>query len=383
MKDFQVVSSLVQLKALVAGLYGRIDALAVAAQPVVDFAVDMFDRSDSATLGSYWEGEEKFSIIAGTVISASATTAVATPLVTVSGMVPSNTVSAYVTGAISSAVYRATLSTPDMSVKTVSREGDGLVGYDRFYASWYRVFGGTEVVVIEKPIQIGDYGGACIASSTGSAVDAVSVARCIVPQTDTRYEFIDSFGVQTLEVRILPGAPRSMTRVVHGNELYSKVPAAGPYAGPYAGAVLISGSIPISRSGGVGAENVLPVGGDVHVLMECTGDTITASVGGELVYTKKSTLVPQRSRDRAGIAAPAINTVGLADSLGVNPGGTREFKVWRNDIPEPPNETGHGTYTNGRWQYTDKYHTPVTDASGTVIRNEDGTVASYIYDPEA
>lgn len=383
MKDFQVVSSLVQLKALVAGLYGRIDALAPVPTPTVDFAVDMFDRSDSATLGSYWEGEEKFSILGGTVLAAVPTAAALDNLVQLSGLVPITSTSAYMTAALNSAVYRAVMSSADITVKTMSKAGDGLVDYDRFYASWYRVFGGNAVEVVERPRQIGDYGGACIASSSGNAVDAVGVARCIVPRTDTRYDFTDQFGVQTIEERALPGAPRSMVRVIHGNELYSKVPASGPFAGPFAGAEVISGNIVITRLASIGAENVLPDTGDISVIMVCSGDIVTASINGELVYSKKSALVAQRSRERAGIAGPAVNVVGLADSLGITPGGTREFKVWRNDIPEPPNETGHGVYKDGQWQYTDKYHTPMTDANGTVIRNEDGTVAGYTYDPEA
>lgn len=54
-----------------------------------------------------------------------------------------------------------------------------------------------------------------------------------------------------------------------------------------------------------------------------------------------------------GTAGPYRQKVGLYHYSGAN---VIKFKAWVSSIPEPPDESGHGTYSDGVYTYIDKYH---------------------------
>lgn len=365
MKDLQVVSSLVQLKALVAGLYGRIDSLAAAAAPAVDFAVDMFDRQDQDTLGPYWSNTE-YAIRGGLVIRSAGLT----PVIGYSGYLNTinvvyeylvyNIVGRTTAGAV---VYAADLSSTDFVCKITAVVPEYTnVPASLTDAGLYLSHYAPTLQERTASTQVATGAGVCVANSQNAVFGVATDTASCPAQTMTD-------GGNTA------ATPDTM---VSTTTLGSTAPVS-TIEDPLI--YVASGSSVASVA--AGKHNIMQVG--INTLMAyCVGDTVSLSVNGNTLYSATPTTVSRKSRSRGGIMTGPFNAAAafvVAPNAAV--GGTAGFKIWRNDIPEPPNESGHGTYVSGRWQYTDKYHTPVTDSEGNVIRNEDGTVAGYTYDPEA
>lgn len=372
MKDFQVVSSLVQLKALVAGLYGRIDALAPVPAPTVDFAVDMFDREDQDTLGPYWSNTE-YALRSGMAVRSAGSTPLLTILINNSsigsGQVPIYNAGQSSETSAAAVVYVADLSSQDFSVvvsASVPDYGPGDPKSGTFSAA------AGSISHYRPAARVATGAGVCIANSL-NAVHGLGASIANIPAmysegtTDLFPGSVSSVSTPDVARATITTGSTGPTSTV-GVEPEISVIQTGP---------TMSITIP---SGSFSAASV----GSNVMRAECSNDNVTLSVNGVTFFSGTPATVSRKSRVRAGImTSPHSTTLALAATTDTRVGGVTSFKAWRNDIPEPPNETGHGTYTNGRWQYTDKYHTPVTDATGTVIRNEDGTVASYVYDPEA
>lgn len=383
MKDFQVVSSLVQLKALVAGLYGRIDALSEPSPPAVDFAVDMFDREDQDTLGPYWSNTE-YALRSGMVVRSAGVT----PLLGTTGYLqvnstqlqfptynielPIGATSAYaLAGAV---VYAADLNSPEFTCVVTA----AVPRYDNqpppkspassssAYYSHYITAATTEFIAPVAQVAAG--AGVCVANSQNAVFGvATQSALCPAQQMSQASTGASASTPETMLSIITRGSTQPVVPIAVDPAIVDTSPINSSYV-----AAILSGSHDVMQVG----TNTIAAG--------CSGDTVTISANGVGLFSGTPATVSRKSRSRAGIMTGPFNAVAAyAAAPNAAVGGVSSFKVWRNDIPEPPNETGHGTYTNGRWQYTDKYHTPVTDASGTVIRNEDGTVAGYTYDPEA
>ena len=366
MKDFQVVSALTQLKALVAGLYGRIDSLAVAAAPTVDFAVDMFDRQNQDTLGPYWSGANHVIRANRAITSVGATTAATVAYVSTTFGSAYCAVNVYGSAStLVESVYQANLSSSDFTcqapffspsteweIAAATLDPDNFVTVDG-------------VVTSGAATGLASGGGVCIANSS-NAVEGFGVVSYRAPALlASRYGVLCS----------LPAI--SAAKVLHGSSVLAAVVLSE--------ASKIAASPPSSSCAQYSAAfDIINVGASNNVSVVCNDNLVTMMLGRNVIFSGAPAAVSRKSRVRAGLTTPNAN-VAAAKVLfpAADAGGITRFKVWRNDIPEPPDESGHGTLVNGRWQYTDKYHTPVVDEDGNIVRNEDGTVASYVYDPEA
>ena len=394
MKDFQVVSALTQLKALVAGLYGRIDALAVAAAPTVDFAVDMFDRQDQDTLGPYWSNTN-YAIRSNAALLAVGDVPVSTILGFLNGepTTPTSTFNNYSLRAFAAAiaqtvtpasvVYQVDISSPDFdcvvraNVPTYSNAPPSLLvtgggGSSVLYSHY--VANGTVDANHYPYQQVGVGAGVCIANTQNGAFGVATMTAQMPDQTETE---VGAFGCGSLTA----STPHTvMSRVLIGSD---KLASAVPVDPAINDAAAITSCVDVVAQVNSAKFNIASIGAN-SLTATCRGDNVSISMNGNMIFNGVPPSVSRKSRARAGImTGPESITSALAVATSSASGGVTSFKVWRNDIPEPPNESGHGAYTNGRWQYTDKYHTPVTDEDGNVIRNEDGTVANYVYDPEA
>lgn len=82
-------------------------------------------------------------------------------------------------------------------------------------------------------------------------------------------------------------------------------------------------------------------------------------------------------RQKVGICAFGYNSI--SDAIGNNLPfwGISSFKAWRADMPEPPNQSGHGVYRAGEsvaYVYADRYHKPTQDQLGNLT--------GYTYTPD-
>jgi hypothetical protein len=404
MRDLNVVTSLIQLKALVAGLYGRIDAIAGASTPEVDFAVDMFDRPDQNTLGDYWQSNG-FGVRDNLAVRVEGETTDST-LLTVHGSATIHFVfsSATLTKSISASIvahnfggnamvssaYLANMSSPDFMCKVLAYVPPKIDGPQIAtqtgslsdptppgYSGTCSVSGYVEGGVADE---IAVNAGLCVADSqnnSGGVCTSIGyIPSASVHSTATTQESINPPATEESDAA-LTGAAVCLTRYGSSAASIQKLSTeirSDSSSSPHTSASCSA----IDATYGVAAL------GANTVIAENAGDNTTFTINGITVFSGTLQAVPKNSRTRAGIAALAHNTAAASMVYPELPiGGVTAFKAWRNDIPEPPNETGHGTYVNGHWQYADKYHTPVTDADGNVVRNEDGTVAGYTYNPEA
>lgn len=362
-------------------LIGKLDALGVAPTPTVDFAVDMFDRQDQDTLGDYWSNTS-YAIRNNTVVLATGNAPVITTVgyistsyagqsgITSYGMNPFT--------APGSVVYEADISNNDFMCKisAIVPIYDNIAPPRTFIDDSLTANYSHYLSVITdayKYRQVGAGAGVCVANSQNAAF-GVAAQTAHAPSQNVAISHL-AFG----ESAAASTPPTVVSRVAIGSD--KLVSAMSEDA-----AVTVS-----DQSGGSNATaviypakfNVMLVGTNT-IIASCSGSTVSISINGAGVYSGTPNTTSARSRSRAGImTGPESVTAALDVATQSRSGGVTAFKVWRNDIPEPPNESGHGTYVNGRWQYVDKYHTPNTDAEGNVVRNEDGTVASYTYDPEA
>ena len=405
MKDFQVVSSLTQLKALVAGLYGRIDALATAPTPTVDFAVDMFDRQDQGTLGDYWE-PNGFGILNGRAVLVEGSTALNTILTAIASTniffvfgpsQPTQTLTGIIRmhnfgwDTIISSVYAGNITSPDYTCEIIASVPPKTIGEqlpDQTTSVSYSTGAGgsgysTRSVIIDGGVadSLATNFGVCIAdarnNSTGVCVSAGELPGASAAASSTTQESINP-PVTYSAASNTPGGVICDVRYGNANAskqlLQQEIVSAAQST-----STLVSTSITV-----VPATYGVASLGYNSVRVRNDGLITTFTVNGIVVSSGVSKTVARKDRTRAGIASSQRNAAAVADLYpALSVGGITSFKVWRNDIPEPPSETGHGTLVNGRWQYTDKYHTPVVDEDGNIVRNEDGTVASYVYDPEA
>lgn len=379
MKDFQVTSSLVQLKALVAGLYGRIDALAAAPAPTVDFAVDMFDRQDQDTLGPYWSNSTSYSIRSGVVVLGVGATSVSDIVAGSTYMQCADfylsvhaTEEGYgISSSIVEAIYQADIADNNFQCRVQSIAMDTQPGDS--YSKTISGICGVPYTCAGQTVTV------TVNSSFSSYATVVSNAGVCVANSSNAAEGLTAsiFRAQQLNVSASSNLCGSESASYGDNGMLAKV--------RYGNNVTSRAILPESPADGViSAAYGIGASGINIFSAACTGATVSMSLNGVLVFSGKQTTVAQKGRSRAGIMAPASNIVAAYLAVPAAPmSGVSSFKVWRNDIPEPPNESGHGTFVNGRWQYVDKYHTPVTDEDGNIVRNEDGTVASYTYDPEA
>lgn len=138
---------------------------------------------------------------------------------------------------------------------------------------------------------------------------------------------------------------------------------------------------PVSSSDGAGGDDinyfgrmpastsVLPTGNALQ--MKFTGESVSVTLNGGAIFTGPSTLI---DRGLVGLSAWPEDIVTACASLNIPVFGITSFKAWKNDMSEPPDQSGHGKVNaNGTLAYTDFYHREV--------RNSDGVITGYTYLP--
>lgn len=337
--------------------------------PTVDFAVDMFDRQDQDTLGPYWSNTE-YAIRGGKVVRSVGDTPAANYFASVGGSYAHYSLGAHCftdQPKNGSAVYSADLTSSDFTCEVVSSvpqysnppppfsDVNSYYSHQSLYAEMHLYY------------QVAAGAGACVANAQ------LGVFGLSVMTVDCPAQLHTSLTLQASTPAIV------LSRVSLGSQLVvAPVPGEGVLtsfvSNNYTSAIAVVQS---------GHRDLMAIGLNT-ITTSCVGDNVAMSVNGAVIYSGTPATVSAKGRTRAGIMTgpeSAVNALDAAPNASL--GGIVSFKVWRNDIPTPPDESGHGTYVNGRWQYTDKYHTANKDADGNIIRNADGTVASYTYNPEA
>lgn len=126
------------------------------------------------------------------------------------------------------------------------------------------------------------------------------------------------------------------------------------------------------------ADYPLLLSGDNSVKIEADGNTYTVYLNDTLIYSGENTIIAANDRNRPFMGMSANNIVAIINSYGIDAFGITCFKAWRSDIPEPPDQSGHGKYeadSAAPYRYNDKYHTP--------IRNAQRAIVGYEYNPLA
>jgi hypothetical protein len=111
---------------------------------------------------------------------------------------------------------------------------------------------------------------------------------------------------------------------------------------------------------------------DNKLRLQATGESYMITLNGKIMYAGSNTLTVDRSA--VGLASMGVNMLAMINAVGMAPIGIRSFKAWRSDHPEPPNESGYGTWKGGLRTYQDGYHIPVLDAQGKRV--------GYTYNPD-
>jgi hypothetical protein len=102
----------------------------------------------------------------------------------------------------------------------------------------------------------------------------------------------------------------------------------------------------------------------------------TLTLNGQALYAASPPILANPSQ--VGLGSYLYNSLADAVARGLPFWGITSFKAWRSDMPEPPNESGHGIYRTDasvKNQFADAYHKPITN---TVT----GELTGYTYNPE-
>lgn len=114
-----------------------------------------------------------------------------------------------------------------------------------------------------------------------------------------------------------------------------------------------------------GAENVLEI--------RVVGGVPSVYVNGYRYDSPSVSLLSQKSPGCIGLV-PSGDLLSYLFKIGKPQIGITSVKMWVDGCPEPANETGHGTFIEGVFKYSDKFHTPV---------DKTDPLSGYIYNPEA
>ena len=349
----------------------RAAGLGVKSAPTVDFAVDMFDRQDQDTLGPYWSNSTSYSIRSGVVVLGVGAASVSD---IVAGSTYMSCADLYlsvqatekgygISSSIVEAIYQADIADNNFQCRVQSIAMDTQPGDS--YSKTISGICGVAYTCAGQTVT------ATVNSSFSSYATVVSNAGVCVANSSNVAEGLTAsiFRAQQLNVSASSNICGPKSASYGDNSMLAKV----KYGNSVASTAIMPESPAdnvITASYGVGA-----TGTNIFSAI-CTGDIVSMSLNGVLIFSGKQTTVALKSRSRAGIMAPASNIVAAYLAVPAAPmSGVSSFKVWRNDIPEPPNQTGHGAYKDGTWHYSDKYHTPIEDA--------EGNITGYTYNPEA
>lgn len=104
--------------------------------------------------------------------------------------------------------------------------------------------------------------------------------------------------------------------------------------------------------------------GENELLVTAVGDVYTFRLNGVPFALETGNYI---TRTRTGIGQGRTSMLANLVASGVPIAGITSFKAWRTDMPEPPNQTGRGTFEGGNFVYNDRYHT--ADSNGNVVYN--------------
>lgn len=296
------------------------------AEPTVDFAADFFDRSNADTLGSYWgNGSGARYVIRSNraVQRGSLPTGFATQLdfshVTAGPPFQPSVASTLFATTAAELAYGVTLSSSNLTCK---------ITFDGPPAG---ISSGTVVPQYTAPLATSGV------SLGGAAARILSFNYPAESVTPAEITLGATFSTIPTELNILLGVGSVLHNV-------GAPPGALLLPSPVAGSNTLSMSFDSTGSG-----------------------QLSINLNGTVFYTGASLLLSTPTQ--AGISSPFSDVLGDAVRLGVSPTGITSFKVWRSDIPEPPSQSGHGTFAKGVFQYIDKYHTPTPGGGFTYSPN--------------
>lgn len=355
--------------------------------PKVDFIVDMFDREDQDSLGSYWSNRE-YGLRGNVVVYEGGDgkyATVATAVATWNGTSNIGKVDVHgVANTLAQNIYLADLTSQNFTCEV------GLVFSPSIYPRTSSAGGTSSTRFLTVSVDgqshtgapgagpapsyapgLAAHGGACVANDQNKA-DGFGFSRFNVPSLYAYATDVQA-GVTYVASADIPAWDG--VKLMRGNDITvaaaplsesSNVISMMEYGSSYWLQAAAGSSEPHSK--GV-------VSGNAHTArIVCQGDIVTMTLDGVTVFSGRSPYVSPLSRTRAGFMTPAANMIASLLELGAPTAfGITSFKAWRNDVPKPPDQSGHGTYEVGKFLYADKYHTAIKDDGGNII--------GYNYDP--
>lgn len=348
------------LLGLMVQLIAKVSALASAnagTAPEVDFMVDLFDRDDSDNLGSYWANPGAYVLRDNRAVP-SATSGITVSVPSSSSLWPYTRV-----------VVGTRIVGSDFFSQYASHRIDQIAGVGTMVSSYQGIFASPDITC-ELTFELED--------SLLTSDSIVGNVRHIGPIAATGIAFSDAADSKSVALAVT-GFNSTMyvgDELSGGNpaNIQFGTPSAPAYQKPYRNNL----NQVLSPSLKQFDPSALIVG--VNTLrMTAAGNTYTATLNGEQLFSLESRVVGKRAR--TGLASTAFDIVSAIEALGISFYGFTSFKAWRSDMPQPLDQTGHGTYFGrsageaNMLRYVDRYHTPILDAQKLIT--------GYTYDPNA
>lgn len=417
----KIASDTQYLKALV----GRIAAssgVTAATTPTVDFCCDFFDRPDSDSLGSYWaDATGSWSLYGGVAVPRTGVAYQAMPVITnftqlftlagsasivtgAAGFVFSSAtgsnVNAIATTAVRPAInfagthqtaiqnmYSANITSPDMTVKVTFVARKSAVATSSYSASGNRtltwnayspaVFGaavgnaaaqnvGVAGAFCSAPTQVtsgGTWAGSDGSASFSGSVPAASTGAIEFMQAEFG-NFGSAFSILTPSVAAPNVEGTTIVTPGTGSVIYDVASGYSVQATGLSGGATI-GDIPAQTFRGYSGASSPVVDGVNTLTMQVLGTRYVVDINGTVLVNQLSPLVLNRTK--VGLAAYAYDLFTASAGYGYTGVGIKSFKAWIGTMPEPPDQSGYGSFAAGALSYRDKYH--ITASNGTVTYN--------------
>ncbi len=368
-----------------------------AVTPTVDFIVDMFDRADSDGIGDYWTNTNKFAIRNGKAYengsdsyqsfsyahaygksSCSRSGATVASMVYNESSTPDVNRTARSRGGgtwygLTICLYKAILSGADFNIKiqfNTVRDFSGWCAYGKIAAvgrvpDKLRSKGNRVQIEMAKvpSLSVGSQSAQCSCSipsnpptlTGGSGSTSASIDGHTTPAYDFMAAIIRSNDGSVLNWPIFPEAIENDKQFeVNWDEFQWINNGHIHFCSLRASAEVGWGEPTTGLNWGViDGENIMEI--------RFRGDRIAAYLNGNQIFSDAQAYTIDNGLVGLGSNFPYLSALLSADNTDRH---ITSFKAWNEDIPEPPDESGRGTYTppvtpggEGSWKYTDKYHT--------------------------
>lgn len=421
----QVIVLLQQIKGLVGSTLQGVNALVQGeGLPTIDFAVDMFDRSDQPVLDGYWDSSaSNWTIRSNKLIPQGVGTSLSNININAASnnLQPQNGTgnSSFVTENISmlglltgivtaglntQTLYLGTFSTPDLNIKItfdvpgepvvseysnlpVAQDGRVHIRARQYVSGNYGVCFGDVAnrrlgvnSAFARPTQTvidavsGSFNGTAVgASSPGQPPPAdVFTPDVSVTQPGITYTLPCNAGLASIHFSDFASFLHGIT--VLPSAFAITVPSLFPTYGATVAYPFFSGGQNTYYTAAGSTNSTANYNSNVPAPITLTGNTLllqavgnvyTVYLNGVQIYTETGAYM---TRSRVGISQIMQSMLTNLVANGISLAGITSFKAWPVAQAEPGNQTGRGTVTSlaGR-VYNDKYHT--TLSNGTVVYN--------------